>query len=103
LSYRATGEPKPLAKQLFAVGFSYQRNLEAKPGRVTKRVRPFRPLRSAKPFLWKGGSMPERNRQEETEVRLTDDPRDPPDDGESSNPNSPAVVQPPPRGDDDLE
>src|SRR5262245_58133785 len=100
-SSRVTGEPSPPTKQPLAVGFSFQGNLDSRSGRVKKHV-PFRPLRSAKLFLWKEGSMPERNRQEENEVHLKDIPKDPPPNGESSDPNGPAVVEPPPRGDDEL-
>lgn len=44
--------------------------------------------------------MSERKQQEEPEVRMKDDPRDPPDGGSTIDPN-PVVLTPPPRGDDE--
>ncbi|HEV2853367.1 MAG TPA: hypothetical protein VHC97_11240 [Thermoanaerobaculia bacterium] len=41
-------------------------------------------------------------RKENPEVRLQDDPRDPPDGGSVPDPD-PVVITPPPRGDDDDE
>jgi len=48
--------------------------------------------------------MPERNRQDEAEIHMKDNPKDPPEGGDTSNPTQPGVqTNPPSKGGDDLD